>query len=105
MAWPILLPIFIQRITGLDAAGVTLREIAAATGVSTFSVRNALGRVAAGGQAAADDSAGPVTCDGDWDRAGFGCCRTRCPATGSGRWHGGGCWARARSRCSPPVPN
>jgi transposase-like protein len=38
------------RIGELDAAGATLREIAAVTGVSTFSVRNALGRVASGGR-------------------------------------------------------
>ena len=37
----------------MDAAGATLREIAAATGVSTFSVRNALGRVPSAGQGAA----------------------------------------------------
>ena len=48
-----LTPELAERITGLDAAGATLREIAAATGVSTFSVRNALGRVASGGQHAA----------------------------------------------------
>ena len=42
-----LTPELAARIAGLDAAGATLREIAAATGVSTFSVRNALGRVAA----------------------------------------------------------
>ena len=41
-----LTPELAERIAGLDAAGETLREIAAATGVSTFSVRNALGRVA-----------------------------------------------------------
>lgn len=35
------------RIRALDAAGQTLRQIAAAAGVSTFTVRNALGRVAA----------------------------------------------------------
>jgi len=45
-----LTPELAERIAGLDAAGATLREIAAATGVSTFSVRNALGRVAPGGQ-------------------------------------------------------
>jgi transposase len=49
------------RIAGLDAAGRSLREIAAATGVSTFTVRSALGRVAvrSGGrpQAARDDGA------------------------------------------------
>src|SRR5512142_760777 len=49
-----LTPELVERIAGLDAAGATLREIAAATGVSTFSVRNALGRVAPRGPAAAD---------------------------------------------------
>ena len=48
-----LTPQLAERIAGLDAAGATLREIAAATGVSTFSVRNALGRVASRGQSAA----------------------------------------------------
>ena len=52
-----LTPQLVERITGLDAAGATLREIAAATGVSTFSVRNALGRVAPGGQPADADAA------------------------------------------------
>jgi len=48
-----------ERIAGLDAAGQTLRQIAAATGVSTFTVRNALGRVGSAGQApAAGDGAG-----------------------------------------------
>ena len=59
-----LTPELVERITALDAAGATLREIAAATGVSTFSVRNALGRVAAGGRpAAAEGSGGPVAGD------------------------------------------
>jgi transposase-like protein len=40
-----LTPELAARIRELDAAGATLGEIAAATGVSTFSVRNALGRV------------------------------------------------------------
>src|SRR5258706_1468383 len=35
----------VARIAGLDAAGASLREVAAAAGVATFSVRNALGRV------------------------------------------------------------
>ena len=48
-----LTPQLAERIAGLDAAGATLRQIAAATGVSTFSVRNALGRVAPGGRPAA----------------------------------------------------
>ena len=63
-----LTPQLVERITGLDAAGATLREIAAATGVSTFSVRNALGRVAPGGRPAAGpagDSAGRDAGDGD----------------------------------------
>jgi transposase-like protein len=38
------------RIVELDAAGKTLRQVAAATGVSTFTVRSALGRVRPGGQ-------------------------------------------------------
>ena len=58
-----LTPQLAARIAELDAAGKTLREIAAATGVSTFSVRNALGRVASAGQhavaGAAEDGAGP----------------------------------------------
>src|SRR5580693_2583018 len=57
------------RIGELEAAGATLSEIAAATGVSTFSVRNALGRVASGGQhapaGAAEDSAGLDAGDGE----------------------------------------
>jgi lambda repressor-like predicted transcriptional regulator len=62
-----LTPELTARIAGLDAAGATLREIAAATGVSTFSVRNALGRVApgtaagvAGEQGAAGDEGAAV---------------------------------------------
>src|SRR6202050_521801 len=64
-----LTPQLVERIAGLDAAGATLRQIAAATGVSTFSVRNALGRVAPAGRPAAagagGDSAGPVGGDGE----------------------------------------
>jgi Helix-turn-helix domain len=52
-----LTPQLAARIAGLDAAGATLSEIAAATGVSTFSVRNALGRVAARGQGTAAGTA------------------------------------------------
>jgi hypothetical protein len=58
-----LTPELAERIAGLDAAGKTLREIAAATGVSTFSVRNALGRVTPG--AAAGVTAGQAAGDGD----------------------------------------
>ena len=53
-----LTPELAARIAGLDAAGATLRQIAAATEVSTFSVRNALGRIASGGQAGAACAAG-----------------------------------------------
>jgi lambda repressor-like predicted transcriptional regulator len=64
-----LTPQLAERIAGLDAAGQTLREIAAATGVSTFSVRNALGRVASGGRPAAahapEDSGGADGGDDD----------------------------------------
>ena len=64
-----LTPQLAARIAELDAAGATLREIAAATGVSTFSVRNALGRVASAGQhtvaGAAEDSAGLDAGDGE----------------------------------------
>src|SRR5271170_1943846 len=52
-----LTPELAARIRELDAAGATLSEIAAATGVSTFSVRNALGRVAARGQGTAAGTA------------------------------------------------
>jgi transposase len=48
------------RIAELDAAGRTLRQIAAATGVSTFTVRNALGRARPGGQAPAAAGQGSV---------------------------------------------
>jgi transposase-like protein len=60
------------RIRELDAAGATLGEIAAATGVSTFSVRNALGRVPSARQGTVDGtaagSAGLVAGDDDQRR-------------------------------------
>jgi len=52
-----LTPELAARIRELEAAGATLSEIAAATGVSTFSVRNALGRVAARGRGTAAGAA------------------------------------------------
>ena len=67
-----LTPALAARIAGLDAAGKTLRQIAAATGVSTFTVRAALGRVRPGGQvpvAAGQDSA-PDQRDGEVAAAG-----------------------------------
>jgi transposase len=64
-----LTPELAARIRELDAAGATLGEIAAVTGVSTFSVRNALGRVAARGRGTAagvaEDSAGLDAWDDD----------------------------------------
>jgi transposase len=63
-----LTPQLAARIRDLDAAGATLGEIAAATGVSTFSVRNALGRVGSGGRSAAgaaEDGAGLDAGDDD----------------------------------------
>jgi transposase-like protein len=63
-----LTPQLAARIRDLDAAGARLSEIAAATGVSTFSVRNALGRVVPGGRpaaGAAEDSAGLDAGDDD----------------------------------------
>src|SRR5258708_5167644 len=74
----------VTRIRELDAAGKSLREIAAATGVSTFSVRNALGRVAA--QPAADGAAGRP------GRSGEG---------GGGRGSGGGGVAGGGGRAGP----
>jgi hypothetical protein len=68
-----LTPQLAARIRELDAAGARLGEIAAATGVSTFSVRNALGRVGSGGppaMPAAGDSGGPDA--GDDEDAGLG---------------------------------
>jgi transposase len=62
-----------ERIRELDAAGARLSEIAAAAGVSTFSVRNALGRVAARGQgAAAGTAAGSASLAAGDDDAGQG---------------------------------
>ena len=57
----------VARITELDGEGKTLAEIAAATGVSTFSVRNALGRVRPrpGGQAAVAGDPGGQSAPGD----------------------------------------
>ena len=55
-----LTPGLAARIAELDAAGQTLRQIAAATGVSTFTVRAALGRVRPGGQAPAPGTVTPA---------------------------------------------
>jgi transposase len=62
----------VARITDLDAAGQTLRQIAAATGVSTFTVRAALGRVRPGGPDTGGDAgqdSGPDQGDSEtaWD--------------------------------------
>ena len=62
-----LTPGLAARIAGLDAAGQTLRQIAAATGVSTFTVRAALGRVRPDSQAppAAGRGGAPDQRDGE----------------------------------------
>ena len=64
-----LTPALAARIAELDAGGQTLRQIAAATGVSTFTVRSALGRVRPGGQApaAGDGDAGQGSVPGQRD--------------------------------------
>ena len=65
--------------------------------VSTFSVRNALGRVASGGRpaaGAAGDSAGA-------GGRGSGAAGPGAPGRRSGRWRGGGCWARALAGVPP----
>src|SRR5215472_2901888 len=67
-----LTPDLVERIAGLDAAGATLGEIAAATGVSTFSVPNALGRVASGGRSAAGAAEGSAALVAGDDDAGQG---------------------------------
>ena len=67
-----LTPQLAARIRDLDAAGATLSEIAAATGVSTFSVRNALGRVASGGRSAAGAAEGSAALVAGDDDAGQG---------------------------------
>ena len=59
-----LTPALAARIAGLDAAGQTLRQIAAATGVSTFTVRATLGRVRPGGQAPAAGGGRPARAAG-----------------------------------------
>ena len=70
-----LTPALAARIVELDAAGQTLRQVAAATGVSTFTVRSALGRVRPGGQAPAGDGGagqGSVPEQRDGERAAAG---------------------------------
>jgi transposase len=64
-----LTPGLAARIVELGAAGQTLRQIAAATGVSTFTIRAALGRVRPGGQApaAGDDDASKDSAPGQRD--------------------------------------
>ena len=104
----------VARIAGLDAGGKTLRQITAATGVSTFSVRSALGRVAAreqapagggalgGGQRAQADALSEQDEDGEQQDERLPVLPDRCPAKPSGRWPRSPCSARAPSRCSRP---
>ena len=83
------------------AAGATLREIAAATGVSTFSVRTrwaGRGRRAPAAAPPAQRLRSPGTMTRTWRRR-FRCCRTRCPGRG---WRcPGGCWRGAVPAFSP----
>ena len=68
-----LTPQLAARIRERDAAGATLAQIADATGVSTFSVRNALGRVgSSGGRPAADAAEDSAALDAGDDDAGQG---------------------------------
>ena len=97
-----LTPALAARIAELDADGQTLRQIAAATGVSTFTVRSALGRVGPGGQAPAASGGagqGSVPEQPDGERAAAGGPLPVLPdpvrRDGSGCWPGGGCSARA----------
>jgi hypothetical protein len=113
-----LTPALAARIAGLDAAGQTLRQIAAATGVSTFTVRAALGRVRPGGQAPAaggeapaaggevGQGSGPDQRDGEAAAADepLPVLPDPVPRDGERALAGRGCTARAPSRCSPPVP-
>jgi hypothetical protein len=76
-----LTPQLVDRIAGLDAGGGTLGEIAAATGISTFSVPNALGQVASRGSPQRPMSPSART-EGMVTRARalrFRWCRIRCP--------------------------
>jgi transposase len=88
-----LTPQLVERIAGLDAAGATLGEIAAATGVSTFSVRNALGRVP-GGRPESPRVLWRLPIHGRvgrWEQ--HGSIRTSC-VTGRSGW----CWTWSRTR-------
>ncbi len=68
-----LTPALAARIAELDAAGQTLRQVAAAAGVSTFTVRSALGRIRSGGQApAAGDAGQDSACQRDGETAAAG---------------------------------
>jgi transposase len=67
-----LTPGLAARVAELDAGGQTLRQIAAATGVSTFTVRTALGRVRPGGQVPAAVGRGSVPDLRDGERAAAG---------------------------------
>ena len=105
-----LTPQLAARIGELDAAGATLSEIAAATGVSTFSVRNALGRVASGGQhapaGAAADSAGLVAGDDDAapGRGGSGAAGPGAPGRGAGAGPVGAARRGRRAGVRPRCP-
>jgi transposase-like protein len=86
------------RIAGLDAGGATLLKIAALTGVSTATVRVALGRVASRGQVPVE---AVVELDEpkDWQSAEVAtwwCWRRRSHGPRSGSRPGSGTWSRLR---------
>ena len=104
-----LTPQLVARIAGLDAAGATLRrDRRGDRGVDVQRPQRAGpgGAAGAGGRGAPEGTRRPATPGTVTRRRArrCRCCRTRCPGTGSGRWPGGGCWARAPSRCSRRAP-
>ena len=102
-----LTPELAARIRELDAAGATLRrDRRGDRGVDVQRAQRAGpgGGRAGGPRRPAPPKTAPAWTPGTMTRARarrFRCCRTRCPGMASGRWPGGGCWARAPSRCSP----
>ena len=103
-----LTPQVIGRIRELDRQGAGKAAIAAAAGVSESSVRSVLrpARPAAGERPRRPGPRGHgqrghrTRASRSRSRRCCRCCRIRCPGTGSGRWPGSGCWARAPRRRS-----
>ena len=92
-----LTPRLAARIAELDAAGATLREVAAATGCrrSACATRSGGWRPQGSTRWPAPPKAARAWTPGTVRRARarrFRCCRIRCRGTASGCWPGGGCW-------------